>query len=124
GQQEAGGEKAERTVHGTTGEAHGESLEQEPPDGKTTIKAETHKLRNSGSPHSRSSSDAAWRPGKEGFKQFVYFHVGGSVLFEFLNYSANKNRKSSSVRLCAKRSSPSTSSATAAFCFCSRRIFC
>jgi len=38
--------------------------------------------------------------------------------------SANKNRRSSSVRLCAKRSSPSTSSASAAFRFCSARIFC
>ena len=38
--------------------------------------------------------------------------------------SANKNLKSSSVRLCAKRSSPSTSAASAAFCFCSPRIFC
>jgi len=39
-------------------------------------------------------------------------------------YSANKNRRSSRVKLCAKRSSPRTSSARAAFCFCRARIFC
>ena len=39
-------------------------------------------------------------------------------------YSANKNRRSSRVKLWAKRSSPRTSSARAAFCFCKARIFC